>query len=50
MAPQSVRSACDRGSYATFAKVGHRMGGQNFYLELLRASESTLSRCLGCSR
>jgi hypothetical protein len=25
----SVRSACDRGSSATFSKVSHRMGDQN---------------------
>jgi hypothetical protein len=26
---RSVRSACDRGSAATFVKVSHRMGDQN---------------------
>jgi hypothetical protein len=41
MAQWSVRSACDRGSQATFAKVGHRMGDQNL---LSRSSKGTLSR------
>jgi hypothetical protein len=26
IAPRLVRSACDRGSYATFAIIGHRIG------------------------
>jgi hypothetical protein len=43
MAPQSVRLACDRASQATSTKVSHKMGDQNFYLDLLRASEDTLS-------
>jgi hypothetical protein len=29
MAPQSVRSACDRGRLATFSIVSHRMDDQN---------------------
>jgi hypothetical protein len=28
MAPRSVRTACDRNSYAPFAKVGHRIGDE----------------------
>jgi hypothetical protein len=38
-----VRSTFDRVSEATFSKVSHRMGDQN-YLEPFRASEGTLSR------
>jgi hypothetical protein len=32
MAPWLVHSTCDRGSEATFAIVGHRMGDQKFII------------------
>jgi hypothetical protein len=43
MAPRSVRSACDRGSLATFSWSVIGLVNKIYYLEL-RASEGTLSR------
>jgi hypothetical protein len=42
MPPWSVCSAYNRESLATFVKAGHEIGKMH-YLELLRASEGTLS-------
>jgi hypothetical protein len=39
MAQRSMRSAFERGSYATYVKVGHRMGDQNLLSRAPRASE-----------
>jgi hypothetical protein len=45
MALRSVCSACDRESYATFAKIDHRMGDQNLLTRALhRVSEGRLHR------
>jgi hypothetical protein len=44
MAPRLVRSACDRGSYATFLWSVIGCVTQIYYFELLRASEGTISR------
>jgi hypothetical protein len=44
MAPCLKRSACDRGSLATLAKVIGWVA-KMYYLELRRASEGTLSLC-----
>jgi hypothetical protein len=43
MAPRSVRSTCDCGSQATFAKIGNRMGDLNSSSSWLRKARKAVA-------